>query len=206
MKPTVSEMQAAVTLTRPPQLHTPLDGANAPHTYGQILKSTVLIGGSSVTTIALGIVRTKAMALLLGPAGVGLLGLYGSIADLMHSIAGMGISKSGVRQIAEAVGSGDAARIARTVTVLRRMSFLLGVLGAVIVVALSSLISTFTFGSDHHAGAVALLSVAVLFRLVSDGQAALIQGMRRISDLAMLGVWGAVFGTIITIPTIYYLR
>ena len=44
------------------------------HTYGQILKSSALIGGSSVLTIAIGIVRTKATAVLLGPAGFGLLG------------------------------------------------------------------------------------------------------------------------------------
>ena len=48
-----------------------------------------------------------------GPAGFGLFGLYGSIAVLTQSIAGMGINSSGVRQIAEAVGSGDKARIAR---------------------------------------------------------------------------------------------
>jgi len=58
--------------------------------YGQILKSTALVGGSSVINIAIGIVRMKAMAMLLGPAGFGLAGLYGSIANLTQNIAGMG--------------------------------------------------------------------------------------------------------------------
>jgi len=53
---------------------------------------------------------------------------------------------------------------------------------------------------------VALLSLAVFFRLVSAGQGALIQGMRRISDLARMGVWGALFGTIISILLVYFLR
>ena len=44
------------------------------------------------------------MALLLGPAGFGLMGLYTSILALTQAIAGMGINQSGVRQIAEAVG------------------------------------------------------------------------------------------------------
>src|ERR1700720_4961352 len=83
-------------------------------TYGQILKSSALVGGSSVINIAIGIVRTKAMALLLGPAGYGLFGLYGSIANLAQSLAGMGVNSSGVRQIAAAVGSGDSAQIALT--------------------------------------------------------------------------------------------
>jgi PST family polysaccharide transporter len=46
----------------------------------------------------------------------------------------MGINSSGVRQIAEAVGSGDTVRIARTVIVLRRTSIFLGILGAVLLV------------------------------------------------------------------------
>src|SRR6201993_2954236 len=89
------------------------------HTYGQILKSSALIGGSSVLNVAIGILRTKVMAILLGPAGVGLVGLYSSITDLTQSVAGMGVNSSGVRQIAEAVGSGDKERIALTAGVLR---------------------------------------------------------------------------------------
>jgi PST family polysaccharide transporter len=176
------------------------------HTYAQILKSSALIGGSSIVNIAIGIVRTKAMALLLGPAGFGLMGVYGSIADLAQNIAGMGISSSGVRQIAEAVGTGDSERIARTVAVLRRTSVVLGILGALLLVIFSSQVSTMTFGSNQQAGTVALLSLAVFFRLVSGGQGALIQGMRRISDLARMGVLGALFGTIISIPMVYFLR
>ena len=176
------------------------------HTYGQILKSSALIGGSSVVNILIGIVRTKAMALLLGPEGFGLMGVYGSIANLAQSIAGMGINSSGVRQIAEAVGSGDTERVARTVVVLRRTSIFLGILGAVLLVVFSRQVSTLTFGDDQHAAAVALLSLAVFFSLVSGGQGALIQGMRRIVDLARMGILGSFFGLLISIPLVYFLR
>ncbi len=175
------------------------------HSYGEILKSSALIGGSQVLTIAIGIVRTKAMAVLLGPAGFGLMGLYGSIIDLVLSIASLGIGSSGVRQIAESVGSGNTERIARTVTVLRKTAVLLGILGAVLMVAFSAQLSTLTFGNDRHAGAVALLSLAVFFRSVAAGQGALIQGMRRIADLARIGVIGALLGAIASIVLVYFL-
>jgi enterobacterial common antigen flippase len=170
------------------------------------LKSTALVGGSSVVNIAMSIVRTKAMAMLLGPAGFGLFGLYGSIVNLAQSIAGMGVNSSGVRQIAESVGSGNTERIARTAAVLRRTSVLLGLFGAVILVVFSRQVSTFTFGNSEHAGAVALLSLVVFFNLVSGGQGALIQGLRHISDLAQMGVLGALYGTLVTIPIVYFLR
>jgi PST family polysaccharide transporter len=186
-------------------LDPPPASAAGRHTYGQILRSSALIGGSSLTTVALGIVRTKAMAVLLGPAGVGLLGVYGSIVDLAQSGASLGTSSSGVRQIAEAVGSGDAHRIARTVTVLRRASLVLGLLGGLLLLAFASNISTLTFGTTEHAFAVGLLAFAVALRVISGGQAALIQGMRRISDLAMLGILGGLAGTIISIVAVYLL-
>jgi PST family polysaccharide transporter len=151
-------------------------------------------------------VRTKIMALLLGPAGVGLWGLYSAIADLTQGIAGLGISSSGVRQIADAVGSGDRDRIARTVAVLRRTSVALGLLAAGLLAGLSRPISALTFGTDTHAAAVALLSIAVCMRLVASGQLALIQGMRRVADLAMAAVWGAFFGTAASIVALYFLR
>lgn len=175
-------------------------------TYGQILKSSAVIGGSSVVNIAIGIFRTKAMAILLGPSGVGLMGLFGSIIELTISIAGMGIQNSGVRQIAEAAGSGDIDNVARTAAVLRRISIFLGVLGTVFLIGFSGTVSTLTFGDDQQTTAVALLSIAVFFNVVSTGQGALIQGMRRISDLAKMKILGTLFGALISIPVVYFLH
>jgi PST family polysaccharide transporter len=173
--------------------------------YGEILKSSALVGGSSVLKIAIGIVRTKAMALLLGPAGFGLFGLYGSITDLTQSIAGMGVNSSGVRQIAEAVGTGNSQRVSLTTVVLRRTSVVLGVIGGALLLVFSRHISKLTFGDKAHAPEVALLSLVVAFGLISNGQTALIQGMRRISDLAKISVIGAFTSLCVSVPLVYFL-
>src|SRR5947207_2017819 len=65
--------------------------------YGDILKSSALIGGSAAISMVFGIIRTKVMALLLGPSGIGLIGVYNSISELARGIAGLGIKSSGVR-------------------------------------------------------------------------------------------------------------
>jgi PST family polysaccharide transporter len=197
---------SSATAAEPARSETGAAPAAGRPTYGQILKSSALIGGSSVVNIAVSVVRAKTMALLLGPAGVGLVGLFSSILDLTHSIAGMGINRSGVRQIAEATGSNEIERVARTASVLRYTSLILGVLGAVLVAIFSRPISMWTFGSADYAGGVAVLSMALLFSSVSDGQAALIQGMRRISDLARIGVLSALFGSAVTLALVYMLR
>ena len=172
-------------------------------TYGEILKSSALIGGASAVTLLVGIVRTKAMALLLGPAGFGLMAVYNSIADLARSIAEMGVNSSGVRQVADAAASGDMRRIARTVVALRRVALVLGALGASALALLAKPLAEFTFGNDEHAGAIVLLSLAVLFRVVAEAQGALVQGTRRIADLARMNVIGAVFGVLVGVPAVY---
>jgi PST family polysaccharide transporter len=63
-----------------------------------------------------------------------------------------------------------------------------------------------TFGNDDHAWAIALLSLAVLFQILAGGQGALIQGTRRIGDLARMGVIGALLGTLVGIPIAWLLR
>jgi antigen flippase len=204
MRPMRAVSPAAATVNLAPD-PTPSIAARS-HSYGQILKSSAIIGGSSVVNIAASVVRAKTMALLLGPAGVGLLGLYGSVLELTQSIAGMGINSSGVRQIAEAVGSGNTQRVAQTAAVLRRTSLFLGALGAILLVVFCRPVSRWTFGTNEFAASVALLSLAVFFQSVSNGQTALIHGMRRIADLARIGVLGALFGTSITLTLVYFLR
>ena len=180
-------------------------GRERSSSYLEILKSSMLIGGSTVLTLSIGVIRTKLMAVVLGPAGFGLMGVLTSIADMARTLAEMGINSSGVRQIAESVGSGDSARITRTVVVLRRVALVLGLIGALLLALLAWPISNLSFGTGAQAGSVALLSAAVFLRLVSDGQGALLQGMRRIGDMARIGVIGALLGTLASIPIIYAL-
>lgn len=173
--------------------------------YSQILKSSALIGGSSLINILIGVARTKAMALLLGPAGMGLMGVYASIQGLTQTFAGLGIGSSGVRQIAEAASSGQVDRLARTATALRWTSVALGFFGAVVLLVFAKPISQTSFGGAEHTGGVALLALAVLFALIAGGQGALIQGMRRIGDMARMGVISGALGAGVSVTLVILL-
>ena len=172
--------------------------------YKRILKSTFIMGGSSVINTLLGIVRTKIVALLLGPSGLGLTGIYMTITSLVTTISGLGIRESGVRQIAGALGSGDHAKISRTVLTVRRIALLSGSAGLCLLLFLSSSVSRLSFGNSDHVGDLAVLSVTIFFAAVTASQTALIQGMRRIKDLAKVSMLGAFFGTVFSVPVIYF--
>lgn len=178
---------------------------NSTKSYRRILKSTFIMGGSSVIVTLLGIVRTKFIALILGPSGVGLTGIYTTITSLVSTISGMGIRESAVQQIAGAFGTGDQAKMSRTVRTIRRTSLLSGIIGLCMLLFSSAGISRLTFGNLDRAYDLVLLSGAIFFGAVSGGQTALIQGMRRIGDLAKLSMLGALVGTVFSVPIIYFL-
>ena len=168
-----------------------------------ILKSTSLIGGASIVNILLSMVRTKFVAILLGPVGVGLLGMYVQIIGLVVSVTSMGLSSSGVRQVAEAVGSEDNERIARTVITLRRTAWLTGALGLLLMIAFCVPLSIFTFSSNAYAWPIAALSITLSIGAIAAGQGCVINGTRRIADLAKISVVGAFNSTIISVPCYY---
>lgn len=180
---------------------TPIQKDNS---YGQILKSTTIVGGSQVINILLRIIRTKFLAVLLGPAGIGLMGMYSAVTSTVGAMTSMGIGSSGVRQIAGASGTGDELKIARTIVTIRRASLVFGLLGMLLMIVLCMPLSQLTFGSIEYAWPIALLSVTLFLEAVSGGQVALIQGTRRIADLARLSVLGGLLGTVVSIPMIYF--
>lgn len=167
--------------------------------YGQILRSSSIVGGAQAVNYLIGLVRTKLVAVLLGPSGVGLVGLYQATTGLVATVSGLGIGQSGVREVAEAQGSGDASRVARTVKTLRRACWFTGVLGWLLTAALAYPLSQWTFGSGERAVAVAFLGCSLLFTAISGGQTALLQGIRRIGDLARINVLSTALGTVVAV-------
>src|ERR1022692_3343197 len=68
--------------------------------YQGILKSAALLGSARVMTLVIGLARVKALAVLIGPVGVGLIGTYDVLVQMAIYVFGMGVQASGVRQVA----------------------------------------------------------------------------------------------------------
>lgn len=161
--------------------------------HRQILKSSAIVGGSSAIAMALGVVKVKVLALLLGPAGVGLMGIYQNIMGVASTLFGCGMGTSGVRQVA---ASSDPAHRALVRRALWWGSLSLGALGAIGMWAARETIARQVFGHTRHAADVGIAGIGVFFTLASASQTAILQGHLRIADLARVTVAGALGGTI----------
>lgn len=170
-------------------------------TYRQIFKSSAIVGGASVINVAIGIVKVKVLAVLLGPAGVGLMGLYQNIMNVAAHLAGCGVASSGVRQLA--ASQDDAATLSLVRKALFIANLLLGLTGMVALWLLREPVAEWVFGSTEHSAEVGYLGLGVLLSLLAGSQTALLQGLRRIGDLARVQVLGAVLGTVTGIAAIW---
>jgi len=174
--------------------------------YHRILRSTSIIGGASFINIVIGVLRTKVLAVLLGPAGLGLASLYAGLMGTASAIATMGLGPVGTRQIAEAFSKEEA----RAVIVARRALFwgtmVLAVAGGILVWSLRSVLAIRALGSASYSGAVGWLSIGVALSVAGASQAALIQGMRRVGDIARLSVYGSAISTVLGIAILWRWR
>ena len=173
--------------------------------YRSIFKATSLFGGVQVYQILIQIIKSKFVAVLLGPAGVGIMGLYQSGLQLVQQISSMGLSQSAVRDVSEANGSNDNQRIAKTVTVVRKLVWFTGLLGLIIVACCSPFLSKMSFGNYDYTIPFIILSVTLLLDQLSAGQKVVLQGMRRLKDLAKCTAFGVTFGLITSVPLYYWL-
>src|SRR5690606_37968826 len=139
-------------------------------------------------------IRTKVIAVLLGPSGVGLEAIFDSIVSLARTVVDLGMHTSGVRQIAVAAATGSQEPIARTATVLRRACLIFGLIGALAVFLGRDSISQLAFGSTERAREIAILSLILVFGAAAGGHAGLLTGLLGNTDLAREGVGGSLVG------------
>lgn len=164
--------------------------------YGQILRSSSIIGGSQALSYVIGMVKTKAVAVLLGPAGVGLVGLYVSVTGFVSTFTGLGLVQSGVREIAESEGGKNRKSSDETAASLMWACLITGIFGWLVMVLLSRPMSVLIFGNDDQVVPLSILGSTVLLSAISGGQTAVLQGKRRIGALAKVGVVSVLAGTV----------
>lgn len=147
--------------------------------------------------------RTKLVAIWIGAAGVGLFGIYNSVVDMISAIAQMGLRNSAVRDVAAA---GDDSARNRVTVVVRRWGWALGLIGALFTMALSPLLSEWSFGDKNHVWNFVVLSVAILAGTVTCCEQAILQGHEKLKRIARSSMWGLASAFVVSVPLFYFMR
>ena len=172
--------------------------------YKDILKSFSIVGSAQIVNIVIGILRTKLFAVFLGPTGVGLLGLFQSIVDIIKNVTGLGLNVSAVKFVAEANAEKDNELVSAIIAILKKWGIITGLAGTIITISLNAPLSEFTFGNSLYRFPIIALSTTLFFTSVAQMYLGILQGLREMKHFVLASVWGYLLGFLITIPMVYF--
>lgn len=174
--------------------------------YLQIVKATSIFGGVQFFNILISIVRTKLIAIFIGPAGMGIISLLNSALNMVGGITGLGIETSAIKHISEQYKEEDLKAVSPILTIVKKVAFVTGIFGTLVVALFSSWLSELTFCNSNYTYLFIYLSITLLLKQLSVGQMVIFQGLRKLKILAKANFYGNLIGLLFSIPLYYFYR
>jgi len=172
--------------------------------YKGIFKTTFLFGFVQMFNILTKVITNKIVATLLGAEGMGIIGIFSNTINMLKIGAGLGVSQSAVKDISESNAIKNDERFSKTISVTNKILLITGIAGLLVTAIFSPLISRFTMGNMTYTFSFILLGLAVGFGIYTDGQLAILKGMRKLRELAKASVLGSAVGLIVSAPLYYF--
>lgn len=177
---------------------------NSKGTYRQIIKATTIFGGVQIFSILISIIKSKIIAVLLGPAGMGIAGLFNSSISIISGLTSFGLQTSAVKNISVANATGKVEKISLVISVFRRLIWFTGALGLVTTIILSKQLSIIAFNTEEYQSSFVLISITLLLGQINAGQKVVLQGLRKLKHLAKSSIIGTLSGLVVSIPMYYF--
>ena len=121
-----------------------------PNSYQSILKATSIYGFVQVLKVLIGVVGTKLIAVFLGANGIGFLGLLNNTIGIISSITGFGINVVAVRDLSLESSTSNLNNFSKRYKIIQKWALFSGILGCLITIFFSKLLSQWTFGNQKY--------------------------------------------------------
>lgn len=172
--------------------------------YRQILKATSLFGGVQIVNILIALIRSKVIAWLIGPAGMGIASLLNTTLNLVNGATNLGLDRSAVKEIAFAEQNEDGQGSSRLIAILNRLVWITAISGALLMIIFAKPLSLWAFGDTSYDWAFMWLSLALIFKQLTASKLAVLQGLRKLGNLAKANLIGNGVALVLTLPLYYY--
>lgn len=184
----------------PPVEKTARNAVEEHGSFRKILKGTALVGSVQVANALFSILRMKFAALMLGPAGVGIIGLWSSFQSLVESFSKMGLGTAGVREIVQSAPEQRArARLS-----LRIYAVMLAAVSLGIGVLFAEPASIYLTEGDIEPRIIGWLFAGASFGILSTACLVEMRGLHKIGNVAASQFTGAAIGTAVSIASLYW--
>ena len=173
-------------------------------TYSHVLKYTWLFGGVQGLSVLMGVIRTKLVALFLGPSGLALINIYNNVMALIGQCTNLGLTISAVKDVAAHHASGNRHELERSVMAVRSWTTMTTLLGTLLALILAPLLSRLTFGNADYTLPFALLAPMVGMVTLTGGEMAILKGLKQLKRVAIVSVFGAVTTVVVNAPLFFF--
>lgn len=165
--------------------------------YRSIAKGTAIFGGTQLASMAANIIKGKLSAHIIGAYGLGISAHLTSTFTPIQQIFTCGLNISGIQAISAIE---DARERAVYVKCFRRLIMLLATMATVTTLASSWWLSQLTFGTTEHWTWFVIIAMAVFFLMIASCETTILQGYRRIKELATCNMTAPLSGLAIAVP------
>lgn len=175
---------------------------NEDNSYRSILRRVSSYGGIQILNILIALIRGKFIALFLGPEGMGISSLLVSSTASIQQVGTLGLNQALVKEVASE--KDDTEKFPHILAVCRRLILLTSLLGLLLCLLLSPLLSLWSFGNWLYALSFVFLSLAVAMGIASSGLSSILQGLGHVNRLARATLVGGITGLTVGVPLYYF--
>lgn len=167
--------------------------------YARILRSSALMGGASGISLLAALIRNKLIAVLLGPAGLGLFGILSQYAGMMSQLFGFGTNSTAVRHVAE----GGMEHQKQRESEVRDFTWKISAISLIGSGALAWPACHWSFGSNENLQLFVIASLSAPLLIIAGAWTAVMQARKQIGDIAKIQAISAILGIAVSAPLVW---
>lgn len=165
-----------------------------------IARNVGVFGGAQAFSVLAALIRTKVAAVMIGTTGVGLSAIYNTVVNFFSTLAGMGLSFSGVKYLSEVYASGNKDALEKEIGQLRMLGLICSAIGLVLSLVFSPILSMMYFGDMSEMMSFMALSVFVVATIISGIEMAILKACQKVRYLAISSIWTAIISVAVSVP------
>lgn len=160
----------------------------------ELLRATTVMTVARVASLLCAVVGAKVVAILLEPAGVGILSQASSYSGLATNLLMLGLGVGVTRYVAVYRFQRDTDRLKRLMATAGGFAFVVSAVIAAILVAFAPVIATLAFGDGlPHVRLIVIVTLSVPLSVMATLIVSMLQGFKQVATLARITVIAALW-------------
>ena len=167
-----------------------------------LYKSTIFSGVSTVIKVLTTFISGKLAAVLIGPAGVAIVGAFSNLINVVSSLSNGAIVSGVVKYTSEYAT--DSQKLKKLLSSVTRIALFATITISGVLILFPRFVSALVFKDAQYYDLVILLGIALVFISFNTVLLAIINGLQQIRFLTVINIITSVVGLIITVAAIYF--